>query len=156
MLYQLYRVIPYLPSHTTLPPTMQPVYYLPLFLITCFGRIRPSSHVYDISHILRSETVLDNKRFALWSEESCENEEHINTTGYLHTISWFYIIIGVSLTYYFQIRNNKINLFTEYESVTQKVDSNSNNTFCITFSYSLGRFILFFRFEKYRPRKPRQ
>jgi hypothetical protein len=36
-------------------------------------------------------------------------------------IGWFKIIVGVSVAYNFQIGNNKIKLFTEYESVTQNV-----------------------------------
>jgi hypothetical protein len=35
-------------SHTILPSTSQPVYYLSLLLATCFGRIRPSSGVTKI------------------------------------------------------------------------------------------------------------
>jgi hypothetical protein len=34
---------------------------------------------------------------------------------------WFYIIIGVFVAYNVQTGSNKIKLFTEYESVTQKV-----------------------------------
>jgi hypothetical protein len=34
---------------------------------------------------------------------------------------WFKIIVGVSVAYNLQTRNNKIKLLTEYEGVTQKV-----------------------------------
>jgi hypothetical protein len=34
---------------------------------------------------------------------------------------WFKIIVGVSVAYNFQTRNNKIKLLLQYESVTQKV-----------------------------------
>jgi hypothetical protein len=33
----------------------------------------------------------------------------------------FYIIVGVSVTYKFQIKNSKIKLLTEYKNVTQEV-----------------------------------
>jgi hypothetical protein len=41
--------------------------------------------------------------------------------GSYTNIGWFIIIVGVSVAYNFQTRNNKIKLLTEYESVTQNV-----------------------------------
>jgi hypothetical protein len=40
---------------------------------------------------------------------------------YLTCTGWFKIIVGVSVGYHFQTRNNKVKLLTEYESVNQKV-----------------------------------
>jgi hypothetical protein len=34
---------------------------------------------------------------------------------------WFYIIVGVSVAYNFQIGNKEVKKLTEYESVTQNV-----------------------------------
>jgi hypothetical protein len=39
------------------------------------------------------------------------------------------LLVGVSVAYNFQIGNNKIKLLTQYENVTQKVDSVDNKTF---------------------------
>jgi hypothetical protein len=36
------------------------------------------------------------------------------------------------------------------------IDCISNNTFWVAFSYSISRFIYYFRFQNYRLRKPRQ
>jgi hypothetical protein len=76
---------------------------------------------------------------------------------------WFWITVAVSMAYNFQIGNNKIKLFTEYEFVTQKVLFGNAvlilqiiKLFELHFHVPSAVLFYYSWFENYRPRKPRQ
>jgi hypothetical protein len=75
---------------------------------------------------------------------------------YVRYTGWFQIIVGVTVAYNFQIKNNKIKLLMKYESVTQKGLVLTESILHNAKQLQHAHFSWHVRYVNYRPRRPRQ